>query len=106
MSRQAKLILLCEDQQHSAFMRRFFEKAGWRKKDIRIEMSPPGKGSAEKFIRDRFPKELLEYRKRKNHVKCRLVIMTDGDGYGVQGRIDMLNDACREHSVMPRDKDE
>lgn len=38
MSREVHIVLLCEDQQQQAFMRRFLVKTGWEAGKIRVEM--------------------------------------------------------------------
>ena len=58
MSRRVQIVLLCEDQQQQAFMRRFLVRTGWETRNIRVEMAPRGRCSAE-FVRNRFPKELV-----------------------------------------------
>lgn len=103
MSRKVQLVLLCEDKQHEAFLRRFFEGMGW-KKPVRVERAPTGRGSAEQFVRKRFAKELREYRRR--HVGTALVVMMDGDAGGTDGRLDELEAECREMGIDPRNGEE
>lgn len=102
MTRRADLILLCEDQQHSAFAVRLLTKLGWNKRRIRVSFGHRGQGSGEQFVRVNFPKELKAYRSRRNIVEHRLVAMIDGDSLGVQGRIRMLDDECNQQGVPPR----
>ena len=106
MSRNADLILLCEDQQHSAFITRFLVEMGWNKRRIRVIPGPQGKGSAEKHVRENFPKELREYRGRRNRVHCNLAVMIDGDNLGVEGRIQQFDDECKNQGVEPRTSDD
>jgi len=106
MSRGVQLVLLCEDRQHETFFRRFLEKAGWSIRHLRVEMAPPGKGSAEQFVRDRFPNELAAYRSRKNQVARGLIVVRDGDNKGVIARIQELLDACVAQGIEPRRDDE
>ena len=101
VSRRVQLVLLFEDQQHEVFSRRFFGRMGWDKRKFRVERSPPGKGSAERFVRRSFPQELKTYRGRRNHVECMLVIMIDGDAGGVDARVAALDEECRNADVQP-----
>ena len=104
MRRQVQLILLCEDQQHEAFLRRFFTSMGWKGRQLRVKRSPLAKGSAEQFVREEFPKEIGAYRRNKNRVGCELVAVLDGDAEGVNARLTALDEACDRASVSPRDK--
>ncbi|WP_437225981.1 hypothetical protein SH661x_004344 [Planctomicrobium sp. SH661] len=106
MSRGVQLVLLCEDRQHETFVRRFLEKAGWSTRRMRVEMAPPGKGSAEQFVRDRFPNELAAYRSNRNRVAQGLIVVRDGDNKGVTDRIQELSNACVAEGIEPRRDDE
>jgi len=57
-SRRVQIVLLCEDSQHEAFVRRFLVGMGWETRGMRVEKSPSAGGSAEQWVRIRFPKEL------------------------------------------------
>jgi len=94
MNRNVQIVLLCEDRQHEVFARRFLEKRGWSTRRLRVENAPPGQGSAEAFVRNRFPKELAAYRARCHRVAQCLVVVVDGDSKGVDGRLVELKRAC------------
>ena len=102
MRRQVQLVLLCEDQQQEAFLRRFFSSMGWKKRQLTFKHSPLGKGSAEQFVRQEFPKEIEAYRRNRNRVGCELIAMLDGDADGVNSRLTALDEACDQASVSPR----
>lgn len=106
MSRRAQLVLVCEDRQHETFARRFLEKAGWHTRRLRVLMAPPGRGSAEQFVRETFPAELSAYRSNRNRVAQGLVVVCDGDRRGVDGRLDDLAGACRAQGIAPREDDD
>ena len=38
--RRVKIVLLCEDSQHEAFVRRFLNRMSWNTGEIRVEKSP------------------------------------------------------------------
>lgn len=97
--RQTNVVLLCEDQQHEVFLRRFLQKMGWTHRNMTVVLSPSGKGSAEQFVRKRFVKELAEYRRARNRVSVTLVVMIDGDQKGPAKRRIELKDACQEQNV-------
>ena len=102
MRRQVQLVLLCEDRQQATFLRRFFKSVGWMGR-LRPRFSPLGKGSAEQFVRQEFPKEIEAYRRNRNRVSCELVAMLDGDADSVDARLTALDKACNQASVAPRD---
>ena len=106
MKRTTQIVLLCEDEQHSVFMSRFFKVMGWNNRQLRIEKAPGGEGSAEQFVREKFPRELEAYRRNRNRVACMLAVMIDGDNQGVSGRSNNLQTACENASVQPRQTDD
>lgn len=106
MSRRAQLVLLCEDDQHEAFARRFLKKAGWHGRQLRVEKSPRGRGSAAQFIRERFPIELSAYRAYRHRVARGLIVLVDGDRQGVQGRYAELTKSCEGKGIQPPAPDE
>ena len=79
---------------------------GWDKRAMRVEMGLSGKGSAVRFVRDRYPIELVAYRQRKAAVARALVVVNDRDNEGVAGRLAALDDACTAAGVTPRRADE
>ncbi len=102
--RRVKLVLLCEDSQHEAFLRRFFERAGWNPRAMRVEKSPKGRGAGEQWVRERFPRELQALRRR--HVAAILAAMVDADRSTVEERIAAFDAACSQTGVPPRRPDE
>jgi hypothetical protein len=55
-NRRVTMFVLCEDSQQLAFASRFFEKMGWDGV-VRFSVSPKADGSAEQWVRTRFPEE-------------------------------------------------
>ena len=104
MSHAVDVVLLCEDRQHAAFVRRFLEKKGWNRKRLRAIISPGGRHSGEQFVREQFPQELQQLRRRA--ASTMLVVMIDGDTFGPAARKKALDEACRKHGVEPRRPDE
>ena len=97
--RRAKLVLLCEDSQQEAFTRRFLEGMGWNTREIRVEKSPTARGSAEQWVREKFPDELKVYRKRRAKAASGLIAIIDADAKEVQERIDEFKEACDTKQV-------
>lgn len=111
MSRQARIVLLCEDSQQEVFVRRFLKAAGRlstpkARRQLRIEIARPGKGSAVKHICKRFPDQLAAYRHRRAHVSVVLIVMLDGDHVGTDDRLRELDASCRKQGVPVRRPDE
>lgn len=96
--RRVRKVLLCEDSQHEAFVRRFLKKRGLDTRDLYVQKCPGG--SAEQFVRERYPVELKALRTR--HANSALIVVIDGDGEGVQRRRDQLADACRDADINDR----
>jgi len=93
-----KVVLLCEDLQTATFIRRFLLLGTHKQHEIRVEFAPPGKGSGEQWVRDRYPNELLA-RRKKNTV---LIVGTDADQLSVVDRIATLDRQCMNENVPVR----
>lgn len=105
MSRKVQLVILCEDTQHEAFIRRFLRETGFSTNRLRVEKAPDGRGSGAQFVRKRFPRELRTFRE-KRHIAQALIVMIDGDAKGLHARLKALGDACARHGVDMRHDDE
>jgi len=98
VTRNVRVVLLCEDRQHETFVKRFLYRGGWHLRDFRVVLSPQGRGSAEQFVRERFPSELQAIRaKGDEHV--RLIVMIDGDDKGINTRRASFNAACEAQNI-------
>ena len=100
MTRRVQIVLLCEDTQHEACLRRFLSAMGWETRTMRVEKAPGGRGSAEQFVRQRFPRELKAHRSRP--VSQAFVTTMDGDQHGVDAGLELLNEACRAGEIHVR----
>jgi len=100
--RRVQYVLVCEDQQHEAFGRRLLEEMRLvtNRHGIRVERPSLGRGSAERFVRETYVRE-LEYA-RQGHVHRTLILLTDGDNVGVHGRLQQLDSACGKAGVPSR----
>lgn len=100
MSRRVQLVVLCEDEQHETFIRRFLRTMRPSDPIVRVERLRREGGAGQAFVRNRFPTELAEHRRRP--VSQALIVMLDGDHRGVAARMTELHDACREAGVPVR----
>jgi hypothetical protein len=99
-----QVVLLCEDLQLATFIRRFLKKRGWRAHDIREKIAPPGEGSAEQWVREQYPKELVARRTRQ--ARTTLIVGTDADTLSVSARIATLDRECQNQGIPLRGKAE
>lgn len=106
VKRNVQIVLLCEDTQHETFARRFLKETGWSTRRLRVEKAPGGRGSAEQFVRVRFPKELAAYRRQQGAVAQALIVILDGDRKGARRRQADLDEVCRANQVDVRRRDE
>lgn len=102
MSRNVQIVILCEDRQHEAFARRFLERTGRNRRVQRVERAPGGRGSAEQFVRERYPKELAYYRERRHRVEHALIVLVDADRGSVDARVEQLERACQAAGMEHR----
>ena len=100
--RSVQYVLVCEDQQHEAFGRRFLKEMRLvtNPRKIRVERPSLGRGSAERFVRETYVAELEAG--RRSHVSRTLILVTDGDNVGVRGRLQQLDAACGRAGVQVR----
>ena len=96
--RRVNVVLLCEDLQHEVFVRRFLRAQNVGVGDLRVEKCSAG--SAEQFVRQRYPKELGALRRR--HARSHLIVVLDGDAAGVQRRKASLTAACQSAGIDDR----
>lgn len=102
--RHVRTVVLCEDLQQEVFVRRFLKTLGRGTRQLRVEKAPPGRGSAEQFVRKRYPTELAE--SRRPDTASLLIVIVDGDNRGVDERLRELRAACESEGVRPRQPSE
>lgn len=97
----SRVIALVEDERHEMLVRRYLRRCGMEPRQIRFERSPSGKGSAEQWVRTRFPKEVSAYRRRAATAATALIIMIDADAHTVQDRLTQLAQILVESEIPP-----
>ena len=109
MSRDVRVVILCEDDRHEQFAKAFLrEYLRWSKRKERrfVEvknMSRSALGSAEKAVRQKYPDELQLYRIGcKTRSDVRLIVMIDGDRDGAATRLHFLDRSCQSENVSMR----
>ena len=94
-----RTVILCEDRAHEHFLRRLIKEMGYE--PVIVLVAPKGLGSAEHWVRKQYPGEVRKHRGRGEE-RVGLVVMTDGDRYGVEERKQGLSDALVEAGHEPR----
>lgn len=98
-----QVTVLCEDESHQRFVRRYLLKTGFKKHEvILIDLPPePGDGGA-RWILDRYANAVRAQRHRAARVKTGLIVVIDGDNYGINGRTRQLAKLLEEARLDPR----
>ncbi|MDB9307311.1 hypothetical protein PN471_01285 [Aphanizomenon sp. CS-733/32] len=64
--RRVQIVILCEDKQQEVFAMHFLQKRGFTlDRNFRTEICP--KGAGEQFVREKYAKEVVEYRRQRNN---------------------------------------
>jgi hypothetical protein len=90
MSNPSFVYVLAEDQRQKQFIYRFLAKAGFNSRQMRIEVSPSGQGSAEQWIRKNFARQARICRARKARA---MFVLLDADNKSVQEHLRELDAA-------------
>lgn len=98
-----RAVILCEDREQEHFARKLCEALGHR--PVRVEVAPKGRGSGEQWVRTRYPGEVRKHRGCGDE-RVGLVVMTDGDRYGVAQRKRDFAEALSEAGYDERRDDE
>jgi hypothetical protein len=105
MTKPSQVILLVEDSHHQQFIFRYLSSLDLQRREVRVEKSRSGAGSAEQWVRERFPIEVQAYRAR--HARTKLIVVIDADAHTLNERLRQLDRALKEAGVPPiRDAEE
>ena len=99
-----QVILLCEDKQQKSFVYILLKKKGLKIGNLRVNHTPLGTGSGEKYVRKLFTQELKYYRSRRANAV--FITMIDGDTIGINGRIQQLQQECEREQIAFRRENE
>ena len=106
MNRYSAVVILCKDRQHEVFMRTFLVGCGIERGRIRVNPYPIAKGSAEQFVRKKYPSEVKAYREKRNYLKISLTVMVDADNKRVSDRLNELEVSLTGAGMNRRQPDE
>jgi hypothetical protein len=98
------MIVLCEDLQHATFIRRLLKQLGFPKNRIRVNLSLGG--AADHYVRNHYPEEVEEYRRRSASIHIGLVAAIDADENQVQYRFRQLNEELAAEDLDERENGE
>ncbi|MFN7587932.1 MAG: hypothetical protein ACK5UQ_05430 [Planctomycetota bacterium] len=98
MTRRAAWVVLCEDEQHYAFAKRFLDKIS--RPELREVRKAVVDGHS--HVRANFAKELAAVRSQGG--RAALLVIVDADGHGVDTRRKYIQELCEE-AERPVDSD-
>lgn len=97
---RVRTVILCEDRAHEHFLRRLCEAL--QVQPLHVLRAPAGVGSAEQWVRRRYAEEVRKHRGRGDQL-VGLVVMTDGDRFGVAARKQAFAVTLAESGQRARD---
>jgi hypothetical protein len=97
MSNPSRVFVLVEDERHKALILRYLVECGLQQHEMRIQLSPSGRGSAENWVLKKFALETRTYRSRQARAESALVVMIDADTRSVQDRWNQLDQALKDN---------
>ncbi|HWZ42072.1 MAG TPA: hypothetical protein VNW97_01275 [Candidatus Saccharimonadales bacterium] len=106
MNRPSRIIVLAEDQPHQRFVRHYLMRLGYKNHEIQNEDLPSGRGCGEQWVRTRYAKNVLAFRKRAVRVETALVVVIDADNNDVDKRVQQFRQALIESGLEPRSNNE
>lgn len=104
--RNAEVIVLAEDLNQFNFTRRYLLQKGYNFRKIHPRLAPPGQGSAEQYVRERYPKEVRLHRGRSSRTSAALVVAIDADVETVVQRENELKTALENEGQHRREPKE
>ena len=99
---KAEVVLLCEDRQTDAFVRRFLAHR-FKSRQIQTLPLPAGRQSGEQWVRSQFPKQLKAIRQRE---RTFLIVVVDADNLTTTERRQQLDQECRDKRIPLRSADD
>ena len=105
--RGVRLIVLCEDDEHSRFARHVFGQLGRSYRTLRTEVCPAGCGAAEHWVRRHYAQEVVVHRRKASSQEgLGLVVVIDADKQTVDDRHRQLADALEQSGNQGRSPSE
>lgn len=92
---------MVEDQRQRQLIYRFLSNAGHNLRQLTIEVSPSGQGSAERWVRENFARQTGKCRARNARAVTGMFVMLDADTKTVQERLAALDNALISSGQPP-----
>lgn len=100
---RVRVVLLCEDDEHRRFAHHASRKLGRHYRELRLLVSPTGRGAAESWVRKRYAEEVLIHRRRaSSQGGLALVVVIDADRQTVDRRHQQLAAALKQSGIEER----
>jgi hypothetical protein len=93
--RYTDVVILCEDQMHLSFVRRYLIKRGIQSRRIRGNVAPGGQGAGTQFVLNNYPKQVQAIRSRF-FLRAGLVAVIDADKTSVDDRLRQLEQSLAQ----------
>jgi hypothetical protein len=100
--RFAQVIILIEDKQQRSFVSRLLQELGYPIHKLDSLPVPAGEGSGEAYVREQYPIQVKELRRRAQYQNVALVVAIDGDGRTVAERQQQLADQLAAANLPSR----
>jgi hypothetical protein len=102
--RIANIVIVVEDVEQQNLVFRYLEQCirGVTYRWCRFERPAKGSGSGEQFVRNRYPAEVLEHRRRAARASALLVVVVDADTGTTKARATQLSHALRDARIKQR----
>ena len=103
MTKASWVVVLVEDMRQRQLIWRFLDNAGLHARQVRF--SPPRRwdGSGEQRVRETYPKEVREFRRRNAKAGTVLIVAIDADAGTVQARLSQLAKSLQAAHLDPVD---
>lgn len=76
---KVEVTILCEDVKHMSFTLRYLRRLGFNNRQIHFKLPAAGRGAGEQWVRERYPAEVHNQRRRANHTSASLIAVIDAD---------------------------
>jgi hypothetical protein len=103
---QTRWWLLCEDTRHERFALELMASLHFPTRLVKVFRAPSGQGAADNWVVHQFPGVCKATTRRRPKERVALVVMVDGDKYGVTRRLQALNDVLQQAGQPVREENE
>jgi hypothetical protein len=104
MRNKPQVVVLCEDDQHFHFARKYLKLRGVER--FIKKTAIPGRGSGAQFVIERYANELQAYRSCAGYLNIALVVFLDEDRQGSQARLRSLENVLQQAGMECRKENE